>query len=60
MPEDRNAWSAPNSDKICYACGQPYNRPAGIGCYLKELHGQGTGSAPLEGRLAEEVARQAE
>lgn len=60
MPEDRNAWSAPNSDKVCYACGMPYNRPPGIGCYLKNLHSQGGDSARPESALAERVARQAE
>lgn len=38
MPEDRNAWSAPNPDKICYSCGKPYSRPPGIECYLTSLH----------------------
>jgi uncharacterized protein YkwD len=57
LPEDHNAWSAPNSDKICYACGQPYNRPPGIGCYLKRLH---ESSLQPESGLAEEVARQAQ
>jgi uncharacterized protein YkwD len=60
MPEDRNAWSAPNSDNVCYACGKPYNRPPGIGCYLKNLHSSGINSAQPEQALAEQVARQAE
>ena len=60
MPEDRNAWSAPNSDKVCYACGRPYSRPPGAGCYLKNLHSQGPDSAQPESVLAEQVAQQAE
>ena len=60
MPEDRNAWSAHNSDKICYACGRPYSRPPGVGCYLKNLHSQGIDSAQPESVLAKQVAHQAE
>ena len=60
MPEDRNAWSAPNADKVCYACGRPYSRPPGVGCYLKNLHSQGVDSAQPDSVLAEQVARQAE
>lgn len=48
MPEDKNAWSAQNRDKICYACGRPYSKPAGIGCYLKGLHRQSFISSPID------------
>lgn len=38
MPEDKNAWSAPNPEGICYMCGRRYSQWPGTGCGLKELH----------------------
>jgi hypothetical protein len=48
MPEDKNAWSAPNSDKVCYMCGRRYSQWPGPGCGLEELHDPYRASRPSE------------